>query len=198
MAVRFEKSSDVLATLNETVNAVFERFPSTIQKINEVEKPLNALLHPTANATQATQEAAVNDVYEAIIKAVMEGFGWEPPEKIGGETYDEWLIRLLSIFYLTFGYLCICVGLVCFIVGVLTLLSHKYHAGYSRLRYISIGANILVGLGIALLSTAVLTDAAATLDTTYWTLPGLTLILLALVVLQHVSGGPTKLDSTDD
>lgn len=52
-------------------------------------------------------------------------------------------------------------------------------AGYSRLRYISIGANILVGLGLALLSTSVLTDAAGNLGTTPWTLPALTLILFA-------------------
>lgn len=65
------------------------------------------------------------------------------------------------------------------IIGILTLLSLRHHAGYSRLRYISIGANILVGLGIALLTTAVLTDAAENLGTTPWALPALTLILLA-------------------
>lgn len=51
------------------------------------------------------------------------------------------------------------------------------------MRYISIGANILVGLAITLLSTMVLTDAAGNLGTTPWTLPALTLILLTCMLL---------------
>jgi hypothetical protein len=79
------------------------------------------------------------------------------------------------------GYFCICVGLVCLIIGVLTLLSHG--DGYSRMRYISIGANILLGLAITLLSTMVLTDAAGNLGTTPWTLPALALILLTCMLI---------------
>ncbi|CAL5873995.1 uncharacterized protein PFLUO_LOCUS8280 [Penicillium psychrofluorescens] len=135
------------------------------------------------------------NVYYEVLKALIAGFGWEPPEKTAGETFYEWLDGIVSIFDLTFGYFCVCVGLVCLIVGVLTLLSHRYRAGYSRLRYISIGANILVGLGISLLSTMVLTDAAEDLGMTSWALSGLTLILLALVVLQHLSGGPLDPES---
>lgn len=50
------------------------------------------------------------------------------------------------------------------------------------MRYISIGANILVGLAITLLSTMVLTDAAGNLGTTPWTLPSLTLIFLTCML----------------
>ena len=63
-------------------------------------------------------------------------------------------------------------------IGILTLLAYKHDTGHSRFRYLSIGANVLVGLGIALLSTMVLTDAAGNLGVTPWALAGLMLILL--------------------
>jgi hypothetical protein len=77
------------------------------------------------------------------------------------------------------GYFAIATGAVLLFIGVLTLLAYRHDAGHTIFRYVSIFVNMLVGLGIALLSTMVLTDAANNLGETPWTLPALTLILLA-------------------
>jgi hypothetical protein len=201
-------SEDLLTTLNETVHTVYERYPSTQAVFDEVEESLNAVLSGDANSTEETL-ADVKLVFSEMTKTIIEGFGWEPPKEVPQEDFTEYGNSIVSIFNLTFGissyflhplfsplskatstnryfvpgYFCVCVGLVCLIIGILTLLSLRHHAGYSRLRYISIGANILVGLGLALLSTAVLTDAAGNLGTTPWTLPALTLILLGCSLL---------------
>ncbi|CRL25099.1 unnamed protein product [Penicillium camemberti] len=174
-----------LITLNETVHTIYERFPSTEGVINEVEESLHALLEPTANTTQEETLAEFQLVVKEMAKTVIEGYGWEPPKEVAEADFAGYGDSIASIFNLTFGYFCVCVGLVCLIIGVLTLLSHRY--GYSLMRYISIGANILVGLAITLLSTMVLTDAAGNLGTTPWTLPALTLILLTLLGLHHLS-----------
>lgn len=74
------------------------------------------------------------------------------------------------------GYLCICAGLVAIFIAVFVLLSQRYNAGQSKLRYIPIVTNILVGLGIALLSTMTLTSAALTMMQAAWSLPALMLV----------------------
>ncbi|KAL2829506.1 bacterial low temperature requirement A protein-domain-containing protein [Aspergillus cavernicola] len=176
---------DMLTTLNETVYRIYERFPTTQVVIDEVEHALDTALNPAPNATEEQTLEEVQLLFREMAKTVIEGFGWEPPKEVEEGDYAGFGDSIVSIFNLTFAYFCICVGLVCMTIGVLTVLSHR--PGYSRLRYISIGANILVGLGITLLSTMVLTDAAGNLGTTPWTLPALTLILLALLVLHHVS-----------
>ncbi|KAF4760124.1 hypothetical protein HAV15_006970 [Penicillium sp. str.  len=176
---------DRLITLNETVHTIYERFPSTEAVINEVEESLHALLEPTANTTQEETLAEFQLVVKEMAKTIIEGYGWEPPKEVAEADFAGYGDSIVSIFNLTFGYFCVCVGFVCLIIGVLTLLSHRY--GYSLMRYISIGANILVGLAITLLSTMVLTDAAGNLGTTPWTLPALTLILLTLLGLHHLS-----------
>ncbi|OGE50093.1 hypothetical protein PENARI_c018G07872 [Penicillium arizonense] len=163
-------TQDLLTTLNETVHTVYERYPSTQAVFDEVEKSLNAVLNGDANNTEETL-ADVKLVFSEMTKTIIEGFGWEPPKEVPEEDFTAYGNSIGT---------------------------SAHHAGYSRLRYISIGANILVGLGLALLSTSVLTDAAGNLGTTPWTLPALTLILLALLLLHHLSVGPPKPESKDN
>lgn len=65
-------------------------------------------------------------------------------------------------------------------IGIFTYLSYRGDVHHHRrfTRYLSIISTILVGLGLALLSTAVLTDASSTLGSTPWTLPLLLFLLL--------------------
>lgn len=64
------------------------------------------------------------------------------------------------------------------LIAILTLLAYRHEAGHPILQYLSAYANFIVGLGIALLSTMVLTNAASNLGQTPWTIPALMLILL--------------------
>ncbi|KAJ5218405.1 uncharacterized protein N7498_000504 [Penicillium cinerascens] len=198
LVIKGGSTEGLLTTLNDTVHTIYERFPSTQNVFDEVEASLDAVMNHAANTTDEEIMENVQLVFRQMTKTIIEGFGWEPPTEIADEDFTAYGSSIVSIFNLTFGYFCVCTGLVCLIIGVLTLLSHRYRSGHSSLRYISIGANILVGLGIALLSTAVLTDAAGNLGTTPWTLPALTLILLALILLHHLSVAPPKPESKDN
>lgn len=74
------------------------------------------------------------------------------------------------------GYLCICTGLVSIFIAVFVLLSQRYRAGQSRLRFIPIVANMLVGVGITLLSTMTLTGASLVMMQEAWSLPALMIV----------------------
>lgn len=79
-------------------------------------------------------------------------------------------------------------------IGVLTLLSQKYGVGQSVLRYVPIGANMLIGLGIVLLSLMTLTDAANVMIQASWTLPGIMFVFFVCEYFAHqVNTSPANL-----
>lgn len=70
-------------------------------------------------------------------------------------------------------------------IGILSWLSMLPENRTWR-HYVGVLANILIGTGIALLTTMILTDAADSLTSTPWTLPLLVFALLIALILNHV------------
>ncbi|KAJ5970806.1 uncharacterized protein N7479_000724 [Penicillium vulpinum] len=93
---------DRLITLNHTVHTIYERFPSTEAVIREVEESLDALLEPTANTTQEETQADFQLVVKQMVKTVIEGYGWEPPEEVAEGDFAGYGDSIVSIFNLTF------------------------------------------------------------------------------------------------
>jgi hypothetical protein len=65
-------------------------------------------------------------------------------------------------------------------IGIFTFLSYRGDAHHHRrfTRYLSVVSSILIGIGLALFSAAVLTDTATILGDSPWTLPFLLFLLL--------------------
>jgi F0F1-type ATP synthase assembly protein I len=65
-------------------------------------------------------------------------------------------------------------------IGIFTYLSYSGDAHHHRryTRYLSIISSVLIGIGLALFSTAVLTDTSRLLGHSSWTLPLLLFLLL--------------------
>lgn len=191
---------DVAEKLNSTAQLVFSRFNVDVTTYNEIAEGLHEVEHPAADATAGETIKQVVTVFFQLMKVCAEAFGYEPGEEVEITNWNgllEWSESTNSLGDLTFGnsppslhthrlkitsanqclgllgYLCICTGLVCMQIGILTLLSQKYGVGQSVLRYVPIGANMLIGLGIILLSLMTLTDAANTMIEASWTLPGI-------------------------
>ena len=78
------------------------------------------------------------------------------------------------------GYFCLSSGVVLIGIAIFTFVSYgedPRHTGRFT-RFLSISSCGLVGLGLTLLSTAVLTGAASIIGSTSWTLPLLVFLLL--------------------
>jgi hypothetical protein len=75
-------------------------------------------------------------------------------------------------------------------IGVLSLISKSISAHEAKPYHCWIGiiSDFLLGLGLSLLSTMVVTDSADALGSSPWTLPLLCLTLLIALVLNHIPG----------
>ncbi|KAL1963317.1 hypothetical protein VTN77DRAFT_8438 [Rasamsonia byssochlamydoides] len=167
---------------NSTITSVFEVFPSNQDVYDEVQRALQ-VISPTSNATDAEANSELVTLVTDMSTVIFEGFGWEVPEILA------LISRMGTSPHSTKPYFCISAGIVLISIGVLTFVAYGgdvHHHRNQFFRFLSISANILAGIGVALLSMAVLTGTSTTLGGTPWTLPMLVLLLLILLVINHI------------
>ncbi|KAH8698586.1 bacterial low temperature requirement A protein-domain-containing protein [Talaromyces proteolyticus] len=191
-AIDNESPTGLRASMSEIFTTVFSRFETTEEVFNEAQMSLNETLSLPADANFTEVISVGFTLITDSYKTVIEDFGWETPEETsneGAEGFLESYDAILSVFNLTFGYFAVCTGLILIFISILSILSFNHKNVHHWLQYLSTAVNLLIGLGIVLLSTITLTSNAETLGESSWTLPVLMLILLALLVLHHLPRG---------
>jgi hypothetical protein len=146
------------------------------------------LLSPLSNTTNDQQSNATDNIQTQLFMTIFNGYDFEPPESDNStpQSLDEVLNSYYSVFELVFGYFFICAGLILIAIGVLSWLSIPKGKGRKSITsYISIISKFVLGLGLILLSTMVLTQAADYLGESVWTLPLLVFVLAIALVLNH-------------
>lgn len=180
---------DVFNAWNSTIESVLSSgiFSVTQNTWDEIQKEL-ALLSPASNSTDGMKAAAEDKIGAELFKAIFDGYGFEPPQtnNTSPRSFEDFYNTYYEVFALIFVYFFICAGLVLITLAVLELPSLlKGEGRESRLRYIGIISNFVLGTSLTLLSTMVLTAAADNLGKSMWTLPLPTLVLLILMMLNH-------------
>jgi hypothetical protein len=170
--------ADLYTALNDTIYSAYESFPLSNDTFTEALESLE-LFSPESNATTEQQEDGYESILLGIFKAVFDGFGFEPPSEAEGESFDDIINSYYAVFELIFGYFFICAGIVVMGHGVLSALSmHRDGFDNHWRRYVGIAANLLLGLGLTLLSIMVLNeDNADNFGESVWTLPLLVFVL---------------------
>jgi hypothetical protein len=198
--VTFSTLEAALGSSTSTQQQIFNAWNSTIEIVldsdtftvtqdtwNQIQQNL-ALLSPTSNSTNDTKSTAENTILAYLFGTILDGYDFEPPEtdSTSPMTFDDFYHSYDEVFTLIFEYFFICAGLVLISLAILASFSLlKGESRKSRL-YIGIISNFILGTGLTLLSTMVLTAAADNLGYSVWTLPLPTFVLLIALVLNHV------------
>ncbi|KAL4867966.1 hypothetical protein BDV12DRAFT_108574 [Aspergillus spectabilis] len=188
-----ETSTPQLQTLlSDMITDVFSRFETTDVVFEEVQHSINETLSLAADTDPAeVLVSGLNAITEAL-KTVIENFGWEAPSEIEGEGLEGLeavYVAFSSVFKITFGYYTVCTGLILIFICVFAMLSLRHDQKHHWWRYAATAVMAAVGLGIALLSLTTRTGAGENLGDSPWSVAGLMLILLALLVLNHLPRG---------
>ena len=162
--------------------------PVTQAQFESIEANLG-ILSPSSNSTDDEYSNATDGILVELLKIIFDGYGFEPPESSdeAAESQLEILNSYFKVFELVFGYFFVCAGLVLIFLAALSWLSRP--KGGSRKHYVGMVSNIIFGLGLALLSTMALTDAADNLGESVWTLPLVVFVLAIALVLNHTPWG---------
>ena len=190
--------------LNQTVYDTLYTFWPITNDTDIIDEIGNALykISPAANATGNVTSDQFLDATESIVvelfKIVVEDFGFEPPGDIDGLGFVDQVNAYYSVFTLIFGscfhslyisrtnsdtgYFFVAAGLVLIGIAVLAWLSMLKEKRTWR-HYIGIVSNLLIGLGVALLSIMLLTNASDNLGSSPWTLP---LLVFAWFIGMHI------------
>jgi hypothetical protein len=179
--------NELYSALNSTIWQAWDAVPAVSN--DTLTEALEALqdFSPESNATEAQMNDSLEKIVLALAKAVFDGYQFEPPNEIEGENPQDTINAYYAVFELVFGYFYICAGVVLIGLAVLSLLSmHKDGSSAHWRRYVGIGTNLLLGLGLALLSTMVLTDNADVLGESPWPLPLLVFVLIIGELLFYV------------
>jgi hypothetical protein len=189
--------ADWYNALNTTIDTVMNNptFSISQEVYNTVVGDLDVFL-PDSNVTDDAATEAYQDIAIQVLKIIFNGYGFEPPETAGEENEkpEEALKRYFAVFNLIFEYFFISAGLVLIFISIFTWLS-RGNKRLSGLHYVSIVSNFALGVGLALLTTMVLTNAADNLGESAWTLPLLVFVLFIAMVLNHL---PRYLMRTDE
>lgn len=180
-------ADSVLQVLNETVSSVLSN-PSLPVTQNEFESLLSEVASiNNPNVTEIEAQTNIQNITTGLLKLILDGFGFEPPTETGEPRGPKEIVEAYSnVFSLVFGYFFISFGLALIFIAVLSWLSHSKgrHEIYGHLW--SIITKFVLGLGLVLCSTMVLTDAAKILGSSAWTLPLLLFLLAFSLCAQHI------------
>lgn len=178
--------TDISRVWNQSAEIVLNNafLPVTQDQFESIEANL-AILSPTSNSTDSEYADANDGILTELLKIIFDGYGFEPPESSGegAESADDIVQSYFNVFELVFGYFFICAGLVLIFLAVLSWLSHGKDKG--RKPWIGIIGNVIIGVGLALLSTMVLTSASDNLGESVWTIPLVVFVLAIALVLNH-------------
>jgi hypothetical protein len=105
-----DNKEQYFSAVNDTVNYVFNTFPSDESTYLQVEDALDFLSSNT-NSTIEQVDSAVGQLMTGIGKVIFEGFGWEAPETEGESeesgNYEDIILKFyqqyLNVFSISFG-----------------------------------------------------------------------------------------------
>lgn len=177
----------VIQTLNDTINFVLDNplLGVTQNVFDTVTGDLTQLTNP--NITESDTENLTSDIFVNLLKVIFDGYGFEPPEDdVESADINTVLVPYYNVFTLVFGYFFISAGLVLIFLGILSWLSHSKGLHESRSHLGGIISKFVIGLGLVVCSTMVLTQSADKLGESAWTLPLLFFLLAIALVLNHI------------
>lgn len=185
---------DLYYAWNATIDYVLETFTVTEDTWNSIQESLS-YLSPPFNATDDQAFNATENLLTELFTTIFDGYDFEPPEtdsltstNPSSQNLDLVLNSYYTVFELVFGYFFIAAGIVLISLGVLSWLSlPKVEGPTHRTRYIGVISKFVLGLGMTLLSTMVLTQAADNLGESVWTLPLLVFVLAIALLLNHAT-----------
>jgi low temperature requirement protein LtrA len=184
---------DLFNAMNVTVYNVLDYYFDTTEATWEKTLSQLQVLLPNSTASSDVIGNTTEAILVTLYTTVYSGYDFEPPENPDSEgqtpTVEEFENSYNSLFTLIFEYFFICAGLVLMFIGVLSWLSLlKEERRESRYRFIGIGANLIVGAGLMLMTLMITGsgDAASNLANGPWILPMFVLLLLFVLILNHI------------
>jgi len=186
------KTTEAFAALSSTVNTViFEGFfPVSLHDAKIAE--LNLQILGNNSSTPAQSSVAIEAIQVLLFRTVFDAYGFEPshipatmeddPSTAIPAIYDAYL----KVFKFLFGYFFTCGGLTLIWIGVLSWLSMSNIEYRARWRFVAIATNILLGVGLCLLTLLILTDAALTLGMSPWTITICVFVFMIAIIVDQV------------
>ena len=173
--------------LNNTITTIFTNqfLPITEDVFENVTTLFQELQSPKVEGQEAANMYV--EIILDLLKLVFDGYGFEPPEETA-ESEDPLAIinAYYDVFKLVFDYFAIAAGLVVIFLGILAWLSHSKGRHASRAYLGGIISKFVIGLGLVLLSTMTLSDAADNLGESAWTLPLMLFVLFIALIFDHL------------
>jgi hypothetical protein len=201
---------------NETVSTVIETFDIDADSQNTLQDALQYLV-PNSNYTYDQMSDAANTAQATIFQVVFDGYGFTSPDPVSLAGFPESLSTYSEVFQLVFVYWFVSAGLLLVILSLMAFLRildeectedrainvsggifkgmFKYHKTLFDIvksrprRFVGILAELLLGIGLALLSLIVLTSSLTNLAYGSWILVIVALTLLATVALRSIPRG---------
>ena len=173
---------------NETIYDVLGNsdFTVTDTLVDSVFKAWS-LFAPNSTATPDQLYNASVYILGELLETAFDGYDFEPPESDENLGLAAQYRAYNTLFELIFGYFFISAGLVLVSIGVLSWFSMLREPGReTRHRYVGIIGNFILGLGLTLLSTMLLTQAPGSLGDSAWVLPLLVFVLFIALLLNHI------------
>jgi hypothetical protein len=186
-------SDNLVDALNQTISTVLNNpsLPITQDVFESISAEFKTLSNPDTESSEA--ETAFSNISAALFKIIFDGYGFEPPEEV---PESEGIVGVSEAYYgiftLVFGYFFISAGVVLIFLGILSWLSHSKGRHEARSHLLAIASKFLLGLGLVLCSTMVLTDAADGLGSSAWTLPLMFFVLALALLLNYVPLGKVR------
>ncbi|KAH7379975.1 bacterial low temperature requirement A protein-domain-containing protein [Cadophora sp. MPI-SDFR-AT-0126] len=185
-------TTEAFAALSSTMNTVIfdGLFPVSLHDAKVAELDLQIL--GDNSSTPAQSSLAIGEIQVLLFRTVFDAYGFEPakiPPAIGEDSSADILAiydAYLTVFKFLFGYFFTCGGLTLIWIGVLSWLSMSNLEYRARWRFVAIATNILLGVGLCLLTLLILTDAALTLGTSPWTITICVFVFMIAIIVDQV------------
>lgn len=184
---RNQSDEEYLSLWNNTINYILydTKLPITQAAYLNITTEFSKLSNP--DVIMDDRVLAIDRILLQLLRIIFDGYGFEPPKgEAESDNVDDFLNGYNRLFDLVFGYFFISAGVVLIFIGILSWLSHSKGMNEARSHSFGIVSKFVLGTGLVLCSTMVLTEAANELASTPWVVPFMFFVLAIALILNHI------------